>query len=288
MDVQRYISSGIIESYVVGIINEQEAREVEHAIAQYPEVKAAVDACRLDMERYVQLYAVTPPKNIRKRLLEALDNEELPEGESLLPEELRAAEMPAPSANGARERTPMPPQRIWQFAFLLVMVALIISVVMNFNNAGSYKEYQQKYEDEKASHQQLQLEYNAANAALDDAITERDLLKNPAVKWSRLIGNGKHAGQLVTIGWNPQSKDLYVLAQSLPEPAADQQYQLWAVVNGKPSDAGVFAMGEQHTSLQKMKQVAAAQVFIITLEKKGGNPSPSLDQIFVAGKVNLN
>ncbi|KAA2241852.1 hypothetical protein F0L74_18490 [Chitinophaga agrisoli] len=286
MDVQRYISSGIIESYVVGIITEQEAREVEQAIAQHPEIQAAVDACRLDMERYVQLYAVTPPKAIRKRLLEAIDQEELPEGETLLPEELRAPEMPSPSANGARERKPMPPQRIWQFAFLLTLVALIIFVVMSSNNASSAKEYQQKYDEEKAAHEQLNQEYQAANGALDDAITELKLLKDPAVKWTRLAGMGKHTGQLVTIGWNPQSKDVFLLAQSLPAPAADQQYQLWAIVNGKPVDAGVFTTGD--SKLQKMKQVTAAQVFAITLEKKGGSPTASLDQIFVAAKVNLN
>jgi anti-sigma-K factor RskA len=38
-------------------------------------------------------------------------------------------------------------------------------------------------------------------------------------------------------------------------------------------------------ALQKMKEVTSAQVFAVTLEKKGGSETPSLDQMFVAGKV---
>jgi hypothetical protein len=285
VDVQRYISSGIIESYVVGLLPAPEVREVENAISQYPEVKAAVEACRQDMERYVQLHAITPPKGIRKRLMEVIENEDSAEGEALLPEELRepVVEEYVPSPGF---KLSIPRERIWQYALVLVALLLIISLVMNIRYANRYKASKQQYEELVSTHNKATTDNQSIQLKLQHTERELSLLKDPAFKWTRLSGTGKHPGQFASIGWNPQSKEVYLLAQTLPEPAADQQYQLWAVVNGKPVDAGVFEMGPLHTTLQKMKEVAAAQVFIITLEKKGGNATPTLEQLFVTGKVN--
>lgn len=288
MDVQRYISSGIIESYVVGLVSDQEAREVENAIAQYPEVKAAVEACRQDMERYVGLYAVTPPKTIRSRILDAIDNEETPEGERLLPEELRepdeeesseikAFKMPALKIN---------PAHIWLYAAILALLLLIISVSFNYYYSKQYKEYLQKYAGLTTSQAELAEQSKAREAKLRSLEQELNLLKDPGFKWTRLSGAGKHTGQMVAIGWNPQSKEVYLLPLELPEAPPDQQYQLWAIVNGRPVDAGVFEIGPRQHALQKMKAVTAVQVFAITLEKKGGSATPALDQIFLTGKVN--
>lgn len=285
MDVQRYISSGIIESYVVGLLPAQEAREVEQAISLYPEVKAAVEACRQDMERYVQLHAVTPPKGIRKRLMEVIDKEDSAEGETLLPEELRepVQEEDAPSAGF---KLSIPRERIWQYALVLAVVLLIISLVMNVRYTDRYKASEQQYEELVATHNKATADQGSIQSKLQHTERELVLMKDPAFKWIKLSGNSKHAGQFATICWNPQSKEVYLLAQTLPEPAEDQQYQLWAMVNGKPVDAGVFEMGPQRTALQKMKDLAASQIFFITLEKKGGNTSPTPDQVFVSGKVN--
>ena len=287
MDVQRYISSGIIESYVVGLVSDQEAREVENAIAQYPEVKAALEACRQDMERYVELYAVTPPKTIRTRILDAIDNEDSPEGEQLLPEELRGPEedesemkafkMPALKIN---------PAHIWLYAAGLALLLLIISVSFNLYYSKQYKEYLQKYAELTTSQAGLTEQSKAHEAKLQSLEQELHLLKDPGFKWTRLSGAGKHTGQMAAIGWNPESKEVYLLPLALPEPGPDQQYQLWAIVNGRPVDAGVFEMGARQHALQKMKTVTAVQVFAITLEKKGGSATPAQDQIFLAGKVN--
>jgi anti-sigma-K factor RskA len=288
VDVQRYISSGIIESYVVGLVSEREAREVENAIAEFPEIRAAVEACRQDMELYVELSAVKPPKAIRTRILNAIENETQPEGEQLLPEELRRPD----AAEGAREKAlKMPALNInsaqtWLYVAIAAFLLLIVSVICNFYYAGQYKTYLQKTAALAASEAALTRQTKAYQARQEALEKELNLLKDPALKWTRLSGTGKHTGQLAAIAWNTQSKEVYLLALSLPEPPADQQYQLWAVVNGKPVDAGVFEMGQQQHALQKMKEVAAAQVFIITLEKKGGNTTPALNQVFLSGKAN--
>ena len=44
MNIQEYISSGIIESYVLGLADPEERLEFERIAVEYPELLAAKDA----------------------------------------------------------------------------------------------------------------------------------------------------------------------------------------------------------------------------------------------------
>lgn len=48
---------------------------------------------------------------------------------------------------------------------------------------------------------------------------------------------------------------------------------------------GVFEMGDTASLLQKMKVTGKAQMFAVTLEKKGGALQPTMEQMYVAGKI---
>ncbi|MGC4058156.1 MAG: anti-sigma factor [Chitinophagaceae bacterium] len=43
--------------------------------------------------------------------------------------------------------------------------------------------------------------------------------------------------------------------------------------------------GNPDTLMQQMKTIARAEMFAITIERKGGSPNPTLDQMVVAGKT---
>ena len=87
---------------------------------------------------------------------------------------------------------------------------------------------------------------------------------------------------LTTVFWNKNTKDVYLLANKLPQAAEGKQYQLWALVDGKPVDAGLL---EDCNGVCKLKNIPKAQAFAITLEDKGGSASPHLDQLYVIGNV---
>ena len=82
--------------------------------------------------------------------------------------------------------------------------------------------------------------------------------------------------------WDTNSKDVYLSLNDLPKPPKGKQYQLWGMVDGKPVDAGVYPLGN-HT-MQKMKPMENVALFAITLEDEGGVPSPTMDEMYVAGK----
>jgi len=82
--------------------------------------------------------------------------------------------------------------------------------------------------------------------------------------------------------WNQKTSTVYLLDISLPVPPEQKQYQLWAIVDGKPVSAGL--LNNSHTA-EKMAGFAKAQAFAITLEKAGGSETPTLDQMYVMGKT---
>lgn len=282
MDVQRYISSGIIENHIAGLLSAAESREVDASIQQYPEVKAVADAVQKDMEDYIQLWSKKPPAGVKRQLLERLKTAETEETVAETPETEEEISNDTFSENTGLRISPL---QIWQYSAVAAILLLLVSVtlyVMANSEASTYKSKNATLENEEAA---LIAEKDALKEQLDHVRKEADLMKDPAFKWIKMLAVGKHTGVVATICWNPQSKETFILAQALPEPPGDKQYQLWAIVNGKPVDAGVFELGDKAHAMQKVKAVENAQVFAVTLEKKGGNPTPSLDQMLVAGKV---
>jgi hypothetical protein len=179
----------------------------------------------------------------------------------------------------------IPVLKMWQYGAVAAIALLVGSSIMNFVFMNRFDEYKEKYDKLSEEQEASAAEKSAYVARYQDAEKEMNMLKDPALKWVKMQGVKQHTGIVATICWNPETKDTYILAQQLPEPPEDKQYQLWAIVNGHPVDAGVFELGNKTKVLQKVKNVVNAQVFAVTLENKGGNPTPSLDQMFVAGKV---
>ena len=70
----------------------------------------------------------------------------------------------------------------------------------------------------------------------------------------------------------------------MKELARENQYQLWAIIDGKPVDAGVF--DGNFSGLHKMKEIAkGAVLFAVTVEPRGGKAAPTMDTMQVKGEV---
>jgi hypothetical protein len=284
VDVQRYISSGIIENHVIGLVSDAENREMETAIQQHPEVQAAVDAVQQDMERYVMMWSKKPPVNLKKQILDKLKQDVVTDEPVIsIPQPVVETEdIPVEDYKPSFTLTPL---KIWQYGAAAAFTLLVASAVMNFAWFNKYNQSRDNYANLENSRAGVSEQNDSLIQQLEKANAELALMKDPAFKWIKMVGVKQHTGNIATICWDPVSKSTYIIAQKLPEPPQDMQYQLWAIVNGKCIDAGVFATGDMATTMQKVKDVTTAQAFAVTLEKKGGSPSPTLDQMFVAGKV---
>ena len=253
MNVQEYISSGIVESYVMGLASPDEQREFEQICAQYPEVLQARIAFETSLEEQAMNNAIIPPASLKEKVV--------------------AAVLPGPDAKTrSADSTPVIQTNWLRYVAAAAVILLIGSVIWNVSLYNKNR--------------QLQTEYTSTVAKLADI--EKDLnaiVLNPNVKMASMKGLQPAPGAAATVFWDTASKDVFLLVNNLPKPASNRQYQVWALLDGKPIDLGMISndmfVGQKRLLL-RMKNTADAQAFAITLEKAGGNPTPEGD-MYVMG-----
>ena len=269
MNIQDYISSGIVESYVLGLSSPEESAEFERMCDAHQEVLAARNAFEIQLENRLQEQKVDPPHELRSHIISEIGRQKAPV----------TATLPA--------RPSLVPRR--GFAKYVAAASFILlagSVLLNFYLLSQYKRTIAKNEELIAA--QTQIAYN--NKVLQTKMLNYEnaisLMQNPQMTVVRMPGAPKSPApsSLATIYWNTQSRDVYLLINKLPVPVPDKQYQLWAIVDGKPVDAGTINMTEG-ISFVKLRNIPKADAFAITLEKKGGSSTPDMNAMYVMGKV---
>ncbi len=273
MNVQEYISSGIIETCVLGLTSKEEMSEFEHMCATYSEVRTAREAFELSLERSILANPVEPPASLKSKIFAEIEIEAAQRQKEASPPVLPVqTQRPAIRAGWIRYVTA---------ASILLLIA---STALNFYFFSQYKEYISKYDQLIASQTQVALVNQSLQTKLNEYSSALSLIKDPAMAVIKMPGTHTYPASLATIYWDTRSRDVYLLVNNLPKPAVDKQYQLWALVDGKPVDAGVFDIKEG-LSFAKMKNIPKAQGFAITLEKKGGSASPTMHAMYTLGKV---
>ena len=72
MDIKAYIETGVIESYVLGMAEAQEAAELEQLSRQYPQIRKAIDTFEAALEQAALSGATPPPAYVKQELFTAL------------------------------------------------------------------------------------------------------------------------------------------------------------------------------------------------------------------------
>jgi len=122
------------------------------------------------------------------------------------------------------------------------------------------------------------------NADLNKLVAMAD---DPNWKTIKLAGQ-KNPNDNMVVYWHPKEQHVMVNTTKMALPVNDKahQYQLWALVNGKPVDLGVFDVNPDTAHiLVNMKEIGTAQAFAVTLEQRGGSPTPTMEQMMVMGGV---
>ena len=273
MNTQEYISSGIVESYVLGLANDQERAEFERMCAAHSDVRAARDAFEISLERESIANAVPPPKQLRSKILGEIEIEyENSSGNIITRQGLKDNQEKV-------EKAPVINMGGWvKYIAAASIILLVASTALNFYFFNQYKSVTAKYDDvvkQNAAYAQNEKDYQ-------NTISK---LSNPAMAIIKMAGESVPTSpapsSIATVYWDTRTKDVFLLINNMPEASPEMQYQLWAIVDGVPVDAGVFDMSK---GIVTMKNIPRAQAFAITLEKKGGSPTPK-GQMYVLGKV---
>ncbi len=276
MDIQQYISSGIIEAYVLGIASGEEVRELELLSAQHPEIAAAIEAQQRLMEDFASSYTQLPPEGLKEQIWEVLEQEKKRDHPAF-PDACRPATGAGNSPEAGKTRRLYRP--------LAAAVALLaISLIFNFIHWQQAKSTQRELAEMKSEQEKIMAGSREMQQQVEQSNRHMQMMLDPAMKAVHLAGVGTHTANNAMVMWDTRTKEVFLSLKNLPPPPSGKQYQLWAIVDGKPVDAGVYNMDTKEM-MQKMKVIPAAQMFAITLENQGGSPTPTMTEMYVAGKV---
>jgi len=268
VNLQEYIASGILELYALGELSEQERSEVEHNLVQYPELRAELARVEETQESLLMQTAVRPRAAVKSALFEKLDA-----GKVSVKAEGKVVSMPSASTAS-----------VWKFAAAASFTLAIVSSYLAYEYHNRWKSTETNYTELLAQNQRVAQDYNRVNQRLDQIENDLKVIDNPDFKRVVMKGTDNAPNATAHIYWNEKSNEVYLNAQSLQALAQESQYQLWAIIDGKPVDAGVFD-GNPKEALLKMKNIAGAAAFAVTVEPRGGKESPTLSTMQVVGNV---
>jgi len=259
LNIQEYISSGIIESYVLGLASAEEKAEFEQLLKQFPELVQARTAFEESLEAFARKHAITPPAGTKENIAEQL---------GLTGKIMNMPAAPARRSNGLK------------YAVAACIVLMLGSIYLNISMIKKNKTL-------TTERDQTIAKLNDAEKNMNDARKNMSVItQNPNIRMALMKGMPQSPQSFATVYWDTTTHDVYLHLNNLPAPPSDKQYQLWAIFNNKPVDMGVFDFDDltvhKMPLLVQLKKADNAQAFAITLEKKGGSPSPE-GQMYVMG-----
>ncbi|MFZ4928629.1 anti-sigma factor [Chryseobacterium sp. Mn2064] len=270
MNTKEYISSGIIESYILGHASPEEAGILECVMKNNTEVKEAVEEAQKTLENLATAQAVTPPDDLRSKIWNKIQEQQT--AEELQP----VIALDIPSAKPQEETKIEGKSNIWKNLAIAASVILIASIAGNMF-------WMKEEAERKIEIAEMHTEKQAQDIEMQKMNQKIGMFSNPDMQMVMLKGVEKHTDSKAMVFWDKKTKDVYLSAESLPKAPTGMQYQLWAIADGKPVSAGLYS--ENKDSLIVLAQVPQAQAFAITLEKEGGSKEPTMENMYVMGGV---
>jgi len=271
-ELKTYIESGILELYVLGDLNTEEILEVGKMAAQYPEIKAELEAIENALKAYAISNSIQPSSAVRDRILGSLKTNSN-----------SGTETPIISMNSSGKTSDF-----YRYAFAASVALLIVSAILLLNLNNKLRESNSQLAILQLSNEKFTNRVNFMDRELEDSRKFLEIYQNPSqFKMVSLKGSSKAPKASMMVAFNPEKEDVMIDMSSLAMPSNDDdhQYQLWALVDGKPVDLGVFDSSENNAGMKRMKSVKGAQAFAVTLEPKGGSVNPTMEQMMAIGNI---
>jgi anti-sigma-K factor RskA len=243
------INDGYLEAYLTGDLSAEESDVVSKMIADDKEVAEAYYHVQKQLEHLTFAYAIQPSQRSKSIVLSKTSG---------------------------------------SFSRFFWIAASLTSFIVSLGISLIFYNKQQQAEQEllaiKSEKSLIADQLNMTSNLLNESRRNNELLA--ASDFRKIVLNGtENAPQAkLVVFWNEFSGDLLVARADLAPLSSSQQYQLWAIIDGKPVDAGVFNQDDVASTLP-MKKTLKAQAFAVTIEPAGGSASPSLHTMQVIGYV---
>jgi anti-sigma-K factor RskA len=242
--IKIFLETDLLERYLLGNTSNLETLQVERYIAMYPEVRTTYVELQENLESFARLHALKAPEGLKAKILNRIRTQDLGRKKSR------------------------------RFGIAATVAAFVFAGSSYFFWDQS-KSLQQ--EDTIVTNRILNLEADMKEQ-LEDVRNQFRVLNNPQTRKFYVNGNNK-AKDLKAVAYvNPVKKLSYINVRNLPNLPENQCYQMWAEVNGEMVNLGIIKNINDKDKLLALPYAKNA-ISYITIEPKGGNNSPTVQNI---------
>lgn len=269
MNIQEYIASGILETYLAGELDQDEMLAVDKMAAQYPEINEELKRLRESIVHYARVTHQAPDRRVLTDVLDTIEKEE------------KGEEKPSPSKSIEPTRNPtrVGPFSAWSMAATFL---LLVSVGFNFYFFSELRDAEGLVKELAQEKTFLSGRAESASQQLDYANLRIAHFLNSDNIHVRMDGSKLSPSSFANVFWNRKTNAVFISVDNLPQPPHGHQYQLWAIKEGQPPiDAGIF---DHNALVQELKVIRGdVRAFAVTLEKEGGTRDATVEKTYVKG-----
>lgn len=272
MNINEIISSGLLESYVLGTATTEENALINQLCKKHPELVREIELIEEGLINFSG--KADSPLN--------------PELKSMIQEQLSFTEAKPAMAEARVVELHAPVEsrlNLYKFGIAASIVMFIVSFIYNIMLQKELSKVNGELAELGATKSYMADELKIQQASFKNMNDRFGVVSNPKTKTVALNGMNYLAKSSAAVHWNTETDEVYFNAAALPGSPANKQYQLWAIVEGKPVDMGMIDMGSSTAVFQKMKAVKGAQAFAVTIEDVGGSAAPTLETMCLLGNV---
>ncbi len=260
MDVQKYITSGILELYVAGILSEKENLEIANYAKEYPEILKeieAIEASILELSKKASpglMYSFTSIMDkINKDIkVIAIDDKRSP---------------------------------ILSYVGWAASVLLAIGLFWMYQQNEALKSDIQVVEQQNTN---LEQQIADTDSSLEKTQALLNTIRDKNISVVPLGGQDVSPTSYAKAYWNIEDQKVFIDAKGLPEPPDGFVYQVWSLKLSPLTPTSVGLLEDFATDENKifaLNNPNDSEAFGITLEPAGGSESPNLEQLYTLGVV---
>jgi anti-sigma-K factor RskA len=262
MNVKEYISSGILELYIAGLLSEKENLEVQSHAQKSPEIQSEIEAIEASI---LELSKSVSPGGSR--------NFDIVKQKIEKSSEVKVVNLKSKDRHWTRYTG-------WAASVLLAS-GLIWMYTQNRNLQSDIQIVHQ--ENEK-----LEQQITDSDASLEKSQDLLQTIRDKNIAVVSLGGQAVSPKSYAKVYWNKTEEKVFIDAQGLPEPPKGFVYQVWSLKLSPltPTSIGLLSdFASDENKVFTLANVNESEAFGITLEPAGGSESPNLEQLYTLGVV---
>ncbi|MDT0295664.1 anti-sigma factor [Mesonia ostreae] len=265
MNIQEYISSGVLELYICGALTEEESKEVSTELKKYPEIEKEVEQIENSL---LQLSSAVAPYDPVKMY-------------AIIKNKLHLEDNPKTIPIHRKKKK----SNIVLYLGWAASIALLIGLFSVLNDRNQLRENLNVVNAQKA---QMEQQIDDANASAEKKEELLSIFRDKNILTVPLEGQKVAPEAYAAVHWDKATNKVYIDAKNLPTPPEDKEYQVWSLTLEPltPTSIGMLSsFTEDENKIFMLDNTNSSQAFGITLEPKGGSKTPTMEQLYTLGMV---